>query len=108
MELKSRKIALISLGLALGFSGNLVFGQTIGSFIVDVAVITLLGPWLFLAYAYTTFLPVFLAGLNMPTAQLAFTLVCAPIFYTCLVYIPSRFMLKPLINRLLGGKTLEP
>jgi len=105
--LNTRRLALISLGLALGFTGNLVFGQTIGTFILDIAVITLLGPWLFLAYAYATFLPVFFAGLNMPTFQLTFALVCAPVFYTLLAYIPSKLMLKPLITKLLGGKTLE-
>ena len=107
MGLKSRRVALVSLALALGLMGNLFFGQSILTFLVDIAVITLLGPLLFLPYAYITYLPIFLAGLNMPTAQLVFAFAFTPLFYTCLAYIPSRFILKPLISKLLGGEILE-
>jgi len=99
--LNSKKLTLTAIGLGLGFVGNLTLGDSIFTLLVDGVVYTLTGLPIFIVYAYVSFIPVWLAGFSISEVPPFYFL--APLLYTVLAGLFSRFLIKPLMKRF-GGE----
>jgi len=101
--LNIKKLTLAAIGLSLGFAGNMTLGDSIFTLLVDSVVYTLTGLPTFTVYAYASFIPIWLTSFSLKDG---FYFLLAPLLYTALACLFSRFFVRPLMRRF-GGEIFE-